>query len=48
MDTTKAPEKPRLKHVFTATAFGFVTIRNAWRLYFQRLAEYNRTQNRRG
>lgn len=44
---TKAPARPRLKHVFTATAFGLVTIRNAWRNYFRALAAYNETQQRK-
>lgn len=45
---TKAPPRPRLKHAFTATAFGLVTIRNAWRAYFRQLAAYNAEQNRKG
>jgi hypothetical protein len=34
--------RPRLKHVMTATAFGLVTIRNAWRTYFHALSAERR------
>lgn len=30
---TEQVTRPRLKHALTATAFGIVTIRNAWRAW---------------
>jgi hypothetical protein len=36
----------RLKHVMTATAFGLVQIRTAWRQYFRELAAERREVSR--
>lgn len=41
---TKAPSRPTLKRTFTATAFGMVTARNAWREYFRGLAAEQRAR----
>jgi hypothetical protein len=40
--TDAPPKRPTVKHALTATAFGLVTIRNAWRAYFRAVAEERR------
>lgn len=44
---TRTPPRPRLKHVMTATAFGLVQIRAAWRMYFRALAEERKEMARK-
>lgn len=42
--TVQSPPRPKMKHALTATAFGLVTIRNAWRAYFRALADERRAK----
>lgn len=43
MKTADAPPtRPTMKHALTATAFGLVTIRNAWRAYFRAVGDERR------
>ena len=44
---TPLPPRMRLKHVMTATAFGLVQIRNAWRSYFAQMKAEQREIARR-
>lgn len=44
MTSTPTRPRPHLKQVMTATAFGLVTIRNAWREWYRALSAERRAR----